>query len=76
MMMDVKLPLPEPSLVLVERATVGFGDVLQQTPRTITESPPESNRLPPHAALVELIPDIETVDKIGTKFIKHRIENP
>ena len=53
-------PVPVPSLVF-ESATVGFNDVLQHTPRTVTDEPPSDVILPPEDAVVEVRPDVAEV---------------
>ena len=40
-------PEPVPLDVFVANDVVGFGDVLQQTPLAVTESPPELITFPP-----------------------------
>ena len=54
-MLELKLPVPLPSVVLVVSAAVGPGDVLQQTPRTVTDEPPSLLILPPLCADVFVI---------------------
>lgn len=53
-------PMPEPSLVF-ESATVGFSEVLQHTPRAVTEDPPSEVILPPEDAVVEVRPEMAVV---------------
>ena len=48
----VNVPIPVPSVVLVDKAIVGFAVVLQQTPRTVTTAPPSLLMLPPQLAVV------------------------
>jgi hypothetical protein len=45
----VKLPVPLPSVVLLSD-TVGYGEVLQHTPRAVTVAPPSSVIVPPDCA--------------------------
>jgi hypothetical protein len=73
---DVKPPLPEPLFVFVGRAMVGLGVVLQQTPRTNTESPPASVTFPPLVALVEFIPLTAKVVIVGIISLTQRTEKP
>ena len=51
-MLLVKLPVPEP-LVVWLLLTVGFCEVLQHTPRAVTEAPPVAVTLPPQVAVVD-----------------------
>ena len=64
--LDVKLPVPMPSLVLVGRAIVGLGEVLQQIPRTVTEAPPSLLIVPPLIAVVFCTLLIAVVDSVGS----------
>ena len=47
----MKLPVPEPSVVLFP-AIVGFWDVPQQTPRAVTAEPLSESTVPPPVAVV------------------------
>ena len=60
----VNEPVPAPSLVCAS-AMVGFCEVLQQTPRAVTLSPPSLVTLPPHVAEVEVIAEIVSVVRLG-----------
>ncbi|MBA7549578.1 hypothetical protein ES705_42067 [subsurface metagenome] len=60
-----KLPVPLPSIV-VSLAIVGFCEVLQQTPRTVTVAPPSSVIFPPLSAEFSVIELAEMVDTVGT----------
>jgi hypothetical protein len=51
-MVLVKLPVPDPSLVVLS-PVVGFDVVAQQTPRIVTDEPPSSVIFPPDVAVVE-----------------------
>ena len=62
----VKLPVPEPSVVLVLNEIVGFADVLQHTPRAVTEAPPSLVIVPPLVAVVLVIDDAAVVVRVGT----------
>ncbi len=42
----MKLPMPLPSTVLVNKSTVGFADVLQQIPLLVTGTFPSNVTLP------------------------------
>ena len=68
MMLLVKVPEPEPFVVLVIRLTVGLGDVLQTTPRAVTGMVPSSVMLPPTLALVVPILLAAVVAKVGVSW--------
>ena len=51
----MKVPVPVPSVVLVDKAMVGFTVVLQQTPRTVTAAAPSVLMVPPPVAVVFVI---------------------
>jgi hypothetical protein len=57
----VKVPVPVPSDVLVDRAIVGPVEVFQTTPRADTASPPSADTVPPLLAVVEVIAEIAVV---------------
>jgi hypothetical protein len=57
----VNVPIPVPSVVLVDKAMVGFAVVLQQTPRAVTAAPPSVLIVPPLLAVVLVIADIAVV---------------
>jgi len=57
----VNVPIPVPSVVLVDNAMVGFAVVLQQTPRTVTGAPPSELITPPLLAVVLVMADIAVV---------------
>ncbi len=64
----VNVPVPVP-LVVLKFEIVGFADVAQQTPRTVTDVPPSDVTLPPLVAVVvviELIGDVVTEGVIAT----------
>lgn len=70
-MLLAKAPLPVPSEVFVDKATVGLGEVLQQTPRAVMAAPPSSVILPPLAAVVfvmEVAAVVVSVGRVATKF--------
>jgi hypothetical protein len=48
----VKVPVPVPSLVLVERLMVGLDAVPHTTPRAVTAAPPSEETFPPLLAVV------------------------
>ncbi len=55
-------PIPDPLLVLVVRAIVGFWLVLQQIPRAVMVAPPSSVTLPPLLAVVAVIAETGLVE--------------
>ena len=57
----VNIPVPVPSVVLVDKATVGLAVVLQQTPRAVTAAPPSELIVPPLAAVVLVMADTAVV---------------
>ena len=63
----IKLPDPVPSAVLlfVLFKIVGVGEVLQQTPRTVTGDPPSLVIFPPLVAEAEVTADIGVVMRTG-----------
>jgi hypothetical protein len=72
----VKTPVPVPSLVLVARATVGPVEVLQQTPRAETVSPPSAVTLPPLLAVAPVMADIAVVETVGVVSVVKVISEP
>ena len=62
----VNAPVPVPSVVLVLNEIVGFVDVLQQTPREVTDAPPSFVILPPLVAVELVIEDDAVVESVGT----------
>ena len=65
LIVEEKVPVPEPSVVLVASATVGFALVLHTTPRAVTVDPPSAVTLPPEAAPVVVMDDAVVVDTVG-----------
>ena len=65
----VKMPVPVPLLVLVDKAMVGFTAVLQQTPRAVTVAPPSAVTLPPLAAVAVVIAVIAVVVTVGNAVV-------
>ena len=61
----VNVPIPVPSLVLVNKAIVGLGVVLQQTPRAVTAAPPSVLIVPPLLAVVLVMDDMAVVTIVG-----------
>jgi hypothetical protein len=61
----VKVPVPVPLLVLVERATVGFALVLHTTPRAVTDTPPFAVTFPPLDAPVPVMEPTVVVVTVG-----------
>ena len=64
-MLLVKLPVPDPSLVLLPEM-VGFEVVVQHTPRAVTLAPPSELMFPPLVAVVWVIELGEVVVSDGT----------
>ena len=58
-------PVPVPSVVIVDRATVGLGLVLQHTPRAVTVRPPSLDMLPPLTAVVVVTPVMLVLVTVG-----------
>ena len=59
-MLVVNASVPAPSVVFVDNAMVGLGDVLQTTPRAVTDEPPSDVMLPPINAVV-VVMDVASV---------------
>jgi len=57
-------PVPDPSVVLLF-AVVGFEEVLQHTPRAVTEAPPSLEMFPPLDADVLVTDDCAVVERVG-----------
>ena len=64
-MLLANAPVPVPSLVVLS-AVVGVPPVFQQTPRTVTASPPSAVTLPPDAAAVGVMLEIAVVVTVGS----------
>ena len=60
------VPVPVPSVVLVDKATVGPVVVLQQTPRAVTAMSPWLVTLPPEVAVVVAIGATAVVVIVGS----------
>lgn len=65
----VKIPVPVPSVVLVDKAMVGLAAVLQQTPRAVTAALPSAVTLPPPAAVAMVIAVIAVVVTVGSAVV-------
>ena len=65
----VNIPVPIPSVVLVDKAMVGFAAVLQQMPRAITAAPPSAVTLPPPDAVAIVIAVIAVVVMVGNAVV-------
>ena len=61
----VNIPVPVPSIVLVDKAMVGFAVVAQQTPRAVTVAPPLLVTLPPLVAVVMVMAVVVAVVIVG-----------
>ena len=64
-----KIPVPVPSIVLVDKAMVGFAPVLQQTPRAVMVAPPSAVTLPPLAAVAVVIALAAVVVTVGNAVV-------
>ncbi len=66
MILLVKLPVPSPLLVMPWLlAVVGFCELLQTTPRAVTENPPSAEIFPPLVADMVEISEIFVVVILG-----------
>ena len=63
----VKIPVLVPSVVLVDKLTVGAVLVLQQTPLAVIVPPPSLVTFPPPEAVVLVIEVIEVVVRTGAE---------
>jgi hypothetical protein len=63
-MLLTNAPSPVPLVVMLS-AVVGLDEVLQQTPRAVTGTPPLSVTFPPEVAVVEVIAVIVVVVTVG-----------
>ena len=63
---EVKLPVPEPSLVFVLKEMVGVGLVDHTTPLAVMDAPPFELILPPEVALVVVMELPDTVLNVGS----------
>jgi hypothetical protein len=76
----IKIPLPFPSKVLLLEI-FGLGEVLQQTPLSVTVAPPSDVTFPPLVAVVWVVLEIEEVVTVGIvevllASLKQRTEIP
>ena len=58
-------PIPVPSDVLVVKAMVGLGVILQQTPLAVTAAPPMAVTFPPQVAVVTVMSEMAVVVMAG-----------
>ena len=65
LIVDVKVPVPVPSVVFVLKDTVGPVLVDQTTPRAVIDAPPSDVMFPPLLAPVEVIAPIVVVVKVA-----------
>lgn len=65
----VNVPIPVPSVVLVNKAMVGFAVVLQQMPRAVIVAPPSATTLPPPDAVVMVTDDKDAVVTVGKAVV-------
>ncbi|MBA7583333.1 hypothetical protein ES708_25275 [subsurface metagenome] len=63
------MPVPVPSLVLLS-AVIGFCEVLQHTPRAVTDVPPLSVMLPPLCAKFSVMSLIDAVVTVGRLYAR------
>ena len=78
---EVNEPVPVPSIVLVERAMVGFVLVDQTTPLAVMVAPPSAVMLPPDVAEVLVINEMPVVVIVGVETVmevslRQRMEAP
>ena len=66
LIVEVNVPVPVPSVVLVLKDTVGPELVDQTTPRADIVAPPSDVILPPLLASVEVMEPIDDVVKVAT----------
>ena len=62
---EVKLPVPEPSLVFVLKEIVGVGLVDHTTPLAVMDAPPSELIFPPEVALVVVMEFTDIVFTVG-----------
>jgi hypothetical protein len=65
LIVEVKVPVPVPSVVFVLKDTVGPVLVDQTTPRAVIDAPPSTVMLPPLLASVAVIEPIDVVVKVA-----------
>ena len=65
LIVEVKVPVPVPSVVFVLKDTVGPVLVDQTTPRAVIDAPPSTVMLPPLLAPVAVIEPIDVVVKVA-----------
>jgi hypothetical protein len=63
---ELKLPVPVPSIVLVLSDIVGFGLIDHTIPLEVTEAPPSDVTFPPNEAVVDVIILTLDVTTVGT----------
>jgi len=73
-MVLVKLPVPEPSVVLLS-AVVGLWEISQQRPLEVTADPLSSVTLPPETAVFSVIPVTPTVIRTGTGVVSFSLQD-
>jgi hypothetical protein len=78
---ELKLPVPEPSLVLVSREIVGVGLVDHTTPLAVMGALPSAVILPPDVAEFVVMAVIAVVVSLGIETmefvsLRQRTENP
>ena len=65
---EMNVPIPDPSVVFVDKAIVGFVEVPQTTPLAVTTAPPSELTEPPLFAEVIEILEAATFAADGTKL--------
>lgn len=56
------VPIPDPSVVFVDKEMVGLVLVFQTTPRAVTKAPPSASITPPLVKALEVIEVAEAVE--------------
>ena len=65
MILEEKLPTPDPFEVLVLKATVGLAEVDHTTPLAVILAPPSLEIFPPHTAVIPVILERAFVETVG-----------
>jgi hypothetical protein len=71
---ELKLPVPEPSLVFVLKEIVGVGLVDHTTPLEVMAAPPSKLIFPPEVAVVVEIELTEIVVNVGVTVVEFVIK--
>ena len=62
---ELKVPIPVPLLVFVDKDIVGFGFVDHTTPLVVTAEPPSELIFPPEIEVVDVVAEIVNVVNVG-----------